>query len=95
MASLSKVKSGDLLTPEHWNNLIQLVSSQDRVIKKLEQRVKRLEDNERKPINMVCTIQQRSNSRFLDAHEHEREDYRVVTRPNQNNNTQRWLIRSL
>jgi hypothetical protein len=35
------------------------------------------------------TIQQMSNGRFVDAHEH------TVTRTAQNNDTQRWLIKSL
>jgi len=39
-------------------------------------------------------IQQRSNMRFMDAHEGTR-DNSVVTRPFQNNNTQMWMINPL
>jgi hypothetical protein len=46
------------------------------------------------------TIQQLSNRRFLDAYQYphpdtpdqDAYDYAAVTRENQNNNTQRWLI---
>ncbi len=38
------------------------------------------------------TIQQKSNSRFLDAHESSGNDFSVVTRTAQNNNTQRWSL---
>jgi subtilisin family serine protease len=38
------------------------------------------------------TIQQRSNNRFVDAHEHAGEDFRLVTRTAQNNDTQRWVL---
>ncbi|MCB0168090.1 MAG: RICIN domain-containing protein [Anaerolineae bacterium] len=38
------------------------------------------------------TIQQRSNNRFLDAHESSANDFSAVTRPPQNNNTQRWML---
>ena len=40
----------------------------------------------------LYTIQQQSNGRFVDAHEHSGEDFGVVTRPAQNNRTQRWMI---
>ena len=36
------------------------------------------------------TIQQKSNNRFLDAHESSGNDFSAVTRTAQNNNTQRW-----
>lgn len=36
------------------------------------------------------TIQQKSNGRFLDAHESSPNDFSVVTRGAQNNDTQRW-----
>ena len=36
------------------------------------------------------TVRQRSNGRFLDAHETADRDFRLVTRPGQNNDTQRW-----
>ena len=35
---------------------------------------------------------QSSNNRFVDAHEHSGEDFNVVTRPNQNNDTQKWIV---
>lgn len=38
------------------------------------------------------TIQQKSNSRFVDAHESANNDFNVVTRTAQNNNTQRWVF---
>jgi len=38
------------------------------------------------------TIRQKSNGRFLDAHESAVQDFRLVTRPGQPNNTQRWLL---
>ena len=40
----------------------------------------------------VHTIQQVSNGRFLDAHEIASLDFRVVTRPQQNDDTQRWRL---
>ena len=40
----------------------------------------------------IVTIQQVSNNRYVDAHEHAGEDFRVVTRPAQNNDTQRWIM---
>jgi protease II len=41
------------------------------------------------------TIQQKSNGRFVDAHENERKDFALVTRTAQNNDTQRWIFTSL
>src|SRR6187401_2839348 len=41
----------------------------------------------------VYTIQQKSNSRFMDAHEIVAKDFALVTRPAQNNNTQRWVVK--
>jgi hypothetical protein len=38
------------------------------------------------------TIQQKVNSRFIDAHETSSEDYSVVTRTAQSNDTQRWRL---
>ena len=40
------------------------------------------------------TIQQLSTNRFVDAHEVESEDFAVVTRPAQHDDTQRWLLDS-
>ena len=40
----------------------------------------------------VSTIQQVSSGRFLDAHEIPELDFRVVTRPQQDNDTQLWRI---
>jgi hypothetical protein len=45
------------------------------------------------PASGVYTIRQKSNGRFMDAHEISTEDYSVVTRPAQNNDTQRWTLR--
>ena len=45
-------------------------------------------------LNGDYTIQQKSNNRYVDAHEHQGEDFRLVTRPNQSNNTQRWRFTS-
>jgi hypothetical protein len=41
------------------------------------------------------TIQQQSNNRFVDAHEDSGHDFRLVTRPAQNNTTQRWVIKPI
>jgi subtilisin family serine protease len=41
------------------------------------------------------TIQQLSNGRSVDAHEHAGEDFRLVTRTAQNNDTQRWVLTPL
>lgn len=41
----------------------------------------------------VYTIRQKSNNRFMDAHESSANDFSVVTRTAQNNDTQRWIIR--
>jgi hypothetical protein len=38
------------------------------------------------------TIRQKSNGRFLDAHEIADRDFHLVTRPEQNNDTQRWQL---
>jgi Astacin (Peptidase family M12A)/Ricin-type beta-trefoil lectin domain-like len=43
----------------------------------------------------VYTIQQKSNGRFVDAHETEGKDFALVTRTAQNNDTQRWILRPL
>jgi hypothetical protein len=40
----------------------------------------------------LYTLQQKSNGRFVDAHEHSGEDFGVVTRPAQNNRTQQWML---
>jgi predicted Zn-dependent protease len=44
------------------------------------------------PANGTYTIRQKSTSRFLDAHEIADKDFRLVTRPAQNNDTQRWEL---
>jgi len=41
----------------------------------------------------IYTIQQKSNNRFVDAHEYSGKDFGLVTRPAQNNSTQRWIIK--
>lgn len=38
------------------------------------------------------TIQQKSNRRYVDAHEGPNNDYRLVTRKKQGDDTQRWII---
>lgn len=38
------------------------------------------------------TIQQKSNNRFMDAHESSSKDFSIVTRTAQNNATQRWAL---
>ena len=38
------------------------------------------------------TIRQKSSDRFLDAHEGPNNDWRLVTRQPQNNDTQRWIL---
>lgn len=43
----------------------------------------------------IHTIQQKSNGHFVDAYEHADQDFRLVTRPAQNNNTQRWVLMPL
>lgn len=40
----------------------------------------------------IFTIRQASSGRFVDAHETSSEDFRVVTRPSQGNDTQGWLV---
>jgi Ricin-type beta-trefoil lectin domain-like len=40
----------------------------------------------------IYTIQQMSNSRFVDAHEIAEKDFAIVTRIAQNNDSQRWLF---
>lgn len=40
------------------------------------------------------TVRQRSSGRFLDAHEKSANDYRLVTRPAQNNDSQRWVLKA-
>ena len=42
-------------------------------------------------VSGLCTIQQKSNNRFLDAHIGNN-DSSVVTRTSQNNSTQRWIL---
>lgn len=43
-------------------------------------------------IPTTFTIRQKSNGRFVDAHESAANDFSVVTRPFQNNDSQRWLV---
>ena len=38
------------------------------------------------------TVRQKSSSRFLDAHEGPNNDWRLVTRTEQDNDTQRWIL---
>ena len=44
------------------------------------------------PAEGVYTIRQKSSGRFLDAHEIVEKDFRVVTRPAQTDDTQRWVL---
>jgi len=43
----------------------------------------------------IVTIQQKSTMRYLDAHVTADKDFRLVTRPRQNNKTQQWRMKSL
>ena len=47
------------------------------------------------PAPGTYTIRQKSNGRFLDAHEIAGNDFRLVTRLAQNNDTQRWELASV
>jgi hypothetical protein len=40
----------------------------------------------------IYTIRQKSNGRFMDAHQDAGNDFRLVTRPEQKNDTQRWIL---
>jgi len=40
----------------------------------------------------IFTIRQTSSGRFLDGHEIEDQDFQLVTRPAQDNDTQRWIL---
>jgi protease II len=40
----------------------------------------------------VCTIQQQSNGRFVDAYQSSGNDFALVTRPAKNNDAQRWIV---
>ena len=42
--------------------------------------------------NGTYTVRQKGSGRFLDAHEIEPKDFHLVTRPAQNNDTQRWTL---
>ena len=44
------------------------------------------------PVGAVYTVTQRSQGRFVDAHEVSANDFGVVTRPNQNIDGQRWVL---
>ena len=44
------------------------------------------------PQTNLVTFQQVSSGRFMDAHEVAGEDFRLVTRPQQSDDTQRWRI---
>ena len=47
------------------------------------------------PPSGLYTIQQKSNDRFVDAHESASKDFSVVTRTAQNNDTQRWVLKRI
>ena len=57
-----------------------------------EQAVLRASASAKLPQPGTYTIQQKSNNRFLDAHENSSKDFSVVTRTAQNNDTQRWIL---
>lgn len=44
------------------------------------------------PATGTYTVRQKNSGRFLDAHEIESRDFHLVTRPAQNNDTQRWNL---
>jgi hypothetical protein len=44
------------------------------------------------PPSGTYTVRQKSGGRFLDAHEIVEKDFRLVTRPAQNNDSQRWQL---
>ena len=52
------------------------------------------EERARGGLKGVYTIQQKSNGRYMDAHDGSK-DNAVVTRNKQNNNTQRWIVTPL
>jgi len=41
---------------------------------------------------VVCTIQQQSNGRFVDAYQSSEHDFALVTRNANNNDSQRWIV---
>ena len=45
--------------------------------------------------NERFTIQQASNERYLDAHQDEKNDFKVVTRPQQADASQRWILKKV
>jgi hypothetical protein len=53
------------------------------------------EERPEKQLRGVYTIQQKSNGRYVDAHEYKGKDYAIVTRSAQNNDTQRWILTPL
>ena len=95
MATLQQVQKGEVLSAEKWNARIQKMDSLENTIKSLEGKIQTLEKKSQEPFNAVCTVQQQSNNRFLDAHENKVHDYSVTTRPAQNNKTQRWIIKQI
>jgi hypothetical protein len=44
------------------------------------------------PKATIHTIQHVVNGRFVDAHERKKDDYGLVTRPAQHNDSQKWMI---
>ncbi len=49
-------------------------------------------DQRRADGSSVYTIKQKSSSRFLDAYRSDAQDFAVVTRPQQGDDTQRWFV---
>lgn len=46
------------------------------------------------PIETICTIQQLSNRRYVDAYKSENHDFALVTRETKNSDDQKWLFRT-
>lgn len=95
-------KTGNAFNADDWNNLVGYIQNLEETVKTLQRNQKLLERQlsqvERKqsqPFFAVCTIQQQSNGRYLDAHTSKDRDYSVVTRTEQKNTTQRWIIKDI
>ena len=44
------------------------------------------------PVGVVCTIQQQSSGRFVDAYQSSGHDFALVTRIAKNDDAQRWIV---
>jgi hypothetical protein len=47
------------------------------------------------PVGGAYTIQHKKSGRFMDAHAIAEKDYAIITRPQQNNATQQWMLTPL